>query len=363
MARMKKAGFDAEQMLYEIADQFGDSKEGWQQLAVEMVKAMTDTQAKEILGYIARNWDIETVYSASTKKSKVRKSDYAGAITGLQFVSGQIKLEAHDLNNIVGNVTVDMGEIPYKIVEDFIRELAENYDEIPSLYRFAETHFNRFNESTKKSKSPKGMAKSHLIYICPYCNHEEIDDGTLEYDEDDEDYARCPNCGGWMEASHYESGAWSTKKSKTLTFDLFKQTITDYIHQWESDFKQTITDSLPQFSEGDYTLDDYTFHDEGNGHYTFSYDGDVYELMNYEDPEYFRDGLERALEEAGFEWGENIDYDTYSDLGFYNHSEMKSTKKSKESDLGISFEASVNSLRKTNYAKCGNLNTIVKERK
>lgn len=134
-----------------------------------------------------------------------------------------------------------------------------------------------------------------------------------------------------------------------LTFDLFKQTITDYIHQWES--------------ERDWTLDDYTFHNNGNGHYTFSYDSQVYELMNYEDPAIFKDGLERALENAGFEWGETIEYDTYSDLGFYNHSEMKSTKKSKKPDLDISFEASVNSLRKTNYAKCGNINTIVKERK
>lgn len=41
-----------------------------------------------------------------------------------------------------------------------------------------------------------------------------------------------------------------------------------------------------------------------------------------------------------------------------------STKKSKQPSINdISFEANVNSLRKTNYAKCGNINTTIRERK
>ena len=99
-----------------------------------------------------------------------------------------------------------------------------------------------------------------------------------------------------------------------LTFDLFKKTIEDY---------------LKQHSFADMPLDEYTFHDLGNGHYTFSYDGDIYELMNYDDTGNFKWGLHDALENAGFEWGVNIEQDTYSDIGYYNHAN-KSTKKSKK---------------------------------
>jgi hypothetical protein len=74
MAKIEKA--DREQLLYIIAEEFGGDGKAWEQLAVEMVKAMSDTQAKEILGYIAKNWGIDTMgYEASAKKSKVVKSD------------------------------------------------------------------------------------------------------------------------------------------------------------------------------------------------------------------------------------------------------------------------------------------------
>lgn len=57
---------------------------------------------------------------------------------------------------------------------------------------------------------------------------------------------------------------------------------------------------------------------------------------------------------------EEIAYRIYDDL--YNFD--KSTKKSKQPSINdISFEANVNSLRKTNYAKCGNINTTIRERK
>ena len=112
-----------------------------------------------------------------------------------------------------------------------------------------------------------------------------------------------------------------------LTFDLFKKTIEDYINDYDRQTKDFYErESMPFPYE---PLEDYTFHNDGNGHYTFSYDGPLYDLLVYdEDGGAFKDGLHRALENAGFEWGVNIEQDTYSDIGFYNHSEMKSARKS-----------------------------------
>lgn len=84
--------------------------------------------------------------------------------------------------------------------------------------------------------------------------------------------------------------------------------------------------------------------------------------VEFDDSDWYYEHIpDNALYQAGYyyEW-----YDSYI-LNIYpnDDSYRKSTKKSKQPSIDISFEASVNSLRKTNYAKCGNINTIVKERK
>lgn len=131
---------------------------------------------------------------------------------------------------------------------------------------------------------------------------------------------------------------YEEKDYSHLTFDLFKKTIQDYIDDYDNQMRGLHTEM--GFTDEYEPLGDYTFHDNGEGHYTFSYDGVLYEMMNYGAGD-FKWGLHDALENAGFEWGVNVEQDTYSDIGFYDPNVRKSTKKMKKSiqdDKDLQYE-------------------------
>lgn len=72
--KVRKASDLCMQWLYQLADEYGGDEKAWEQVAVDMVKAMSETQATEILEYVARMWDVELI--KSTKKSiSVKKGD------------------------------------------------------------------------------------------------------------------------------------------------------------------------------------------------------------------------------------------------------------------------------------------------
>lgn len=112
----------------------------------------------------------------------------------------------------------------------------------------------------------------------------------------------------------------STKKSKVAKADMTDK------------FKKVITDYIKRYSDDDFELGDYTFH-EDDDRVTFSFDSEIYELINYgmdlsefggSSADYsFRDGLEEALGKAGIEW----EPETASDWVCFK-SVSKSTKKS-----------------------------------
>ena len=174
------------------------------------------------------------------------------------------------------------------------------------------------NEVLSRLRNASGISKSMKKSISDLenftINVPEIYNGTIDMykNSDGEDLPYTLS-----EVKEWKNGNLN-KSVKKLTFELFKQTIEDYINAYnEEDRKFWEKEGMPEAYE---PLEDYTFHDLGDGHYTFSYDGYIYDYINYEeDGGRFRDGLWEALEKAGFEWGDGIEQDTYSDIGFYDH--------------------------------------------
>lgn len=111
-----------------------------------------------------------------------------------------------------------------------------------------------------------------------------------------------------------------TSFGKRSRSDLFRNTIEDFLAKEEKAYK----DALEDLYDGPiYT--DYCFHDSPEK-LTFSYDGEIYEQMNYNDSDDFAGRLFDALEKAGFEWGIDIDQDSYSEISYYKHTESANRK-------------------------------------
>lgn len=120
-------------------------------------------------------------------------------------------------------------------------------------------------------------------------------------------------------------------------------------------FEQVITDFIKRYSDDDFDLGDYTFHDYDDK-VVFSFDSDIYELINYgldmsefggsgEDYS-FKEGLEQALEDAGFSWGEDIEVLSYSEWAYFKNDSTSKRKKGYVPEMP-SFRDMVDKMRNT----------------
>ena len=92
---------------------------------------------------------------------------------------------------------------------------------------------------------------------------------------------------------------------------IFREAIENFIAQQEKLYK----DCLEELWDGP-LYPDYSFHDYPD-RLTFSFDGTLYEDLNGYNGWAVRNAFDRAMEDAGLEWGEDMDWDTYSDISLY----------------------------------------------
>ena len=117
---------------------------------------------------------------------------------------------------------------------------------------------------------------------------------------------------------------------------VFKKTIEKFI----ADEERSIKKSLGDLWDGPrYTM--YSFHDRPDK-LTFAYDGSLYEDLNGYYGWDFKERFDKALEDAGLEWGVDIDYDDYSRLSLY-----KPTSYNKKPFKATSVKMAMPKMKKT----------------